>query len=196
VSLPSRGQDSAHAADLALVRAAARGDEGARAELARRLAAVLRILAALNRRHGSRLTQEDVEDLAQDTFLLAWRKLDTFGGHTELEGWLYRFCALEYLNRLRRNARAPIRAVLDPEELGHASSEERLDGRIEAIERLLAELGPPDEDVIRLKHYEGLSFESIAGRLAIPPSTIKTRYYRGIAWMQRRLRGELQETGS
>lgn len=156
----------------------------------------LRILLVLNQRHGGRLSRQDVEDLAQDTLLIAWRKLETFHGETELTGWLYRFCYLEFQNRIRRSARAPRRAALESHEPIAAAGEGLLDGRNQALERCLAELGPPDADVIRLKHFEDLSFGSISERLAVPQSTIKTRYYRGIAWMQRRLRGELQEAGS
>lgn len=180
-------------ADLALVRVALQGDEAARERLARRLTVVLRILVVLNRRHGARLTSQDVEDLAQDTLLLAWRKLAAFHGETSIDAWLYRFCVLEYLNRVRLRSRAPRTAALDPAELRGREPLDPPEERLRAIELCLAQLGAPDASVIRLKHGEGLSFSTIAERLALPASTVKTRYYRGIAWMQRKLRTELQE---
>ena len=60
----------------------------------------------------------------------------------------------------------------------------------EGLEGALADLGPPAEGIVRLKHYEGLTFREIGSRLEISPNSAKTHYYRGIEWLRERLAPE------
>jgi RNA polymerase sigma-70 factor (ECF subfamily) len=182
------------AADAALVRDALAGDPGARERLATGLVQVLRILSVLNARAGGRLPATDVEDLAQDTLVRVWQKIATFQGQTTLAAWLFRFCYLEYQNRIRTRSRAPRMDAADVAALARARVEDPTDERVEWLERLVEELAPPDAEVLRLKHFEELSFTAIAERLGIPPSTVKTRYYRGLEQIERRLARVRAET--
>jgi RNA polymerase sigma-70 factor (ECF subfamily) len=186
--------DPRAAADAALVRDALAGDPGARERLATGLVQVLRILSVLNARAGGRLSATDVEDLAQDTLVRVWQKLATFQGQTTLAAWLYRFCYLEYQNRIRTRSRALRMDAADVAALARARMEDPTDERVERLERLVEELGPPDAEILRLKHFEELSFTAIAERLGLPPSTVKTRYYRGLEQIERRLARARAET--
>lgn len=185
-------RDLRAAADAALVRDALAGDPGARERLATALVQVLRILSVLNARAGGRVSATDVEDLAQDTLVRVWQKLATFQGQTTLAAWLYRFCYLEYQNRIRTRSRALRMDAADVAALARARTE--TDERVEWLERLVEELGPPDAEILRLKHFEELSFTAIAERLDLPPSTVKTRYYRGLEQIERRLARARAET--
>lgn len=187
-------RDLRAAADAALVRDALAGDPGARERLATALVQVLRILSVLNARAGGRLPATDVEDLAQDTLVRVWQKLATFQGQTTLAAWLYRFCYLEHQNRIRTRSRALRMDAADVAALARARMEDPTDERVEWLERLVEELGPPDAEILRLKHFEELSFTAIAERLGLPPSTVKTRYYRGLAQIERRLARARAET--
>ena len=70
-----------------IVAAARKGDEGAFAELVRRHERrVFRLAGRFFRR------REEVEDAAQQTFLTAWRKLDTYRAKAPFEHWLTRVC--------------------------------------------------------------------------------------------------------
>jgi len=90
--------------DLSLVRAALGGDRAARRFMAERAQIVPRVLAALNRRWGRPLTEQDLEDLSQDVVLDVLQKLEAYRGVSPFDAWLYRFCSLQLRNRIRREA--------------------------------------------------------------------------------------------
>ena len=50
---------------------------------------------------------EDAEDLAQETFLRAWRKRESFGGRSTVRAWLYRIATNACLDFLDRHPRRP-----------------------------------------------------------------------------------------
>ncbi len=175
--------------DRELLERARRGEELAVEPFVRRMGCVPRILSVLNRRLGTQLDEHDLADLAQDTVVLVWRKLDAFDGSCTLETWAYGIARLEYMNALRRKLRARRNAL----ELDVADSEAEqpspaADGLArEELEGWLSELDPEESAVVRKKHFEGKTFEELAEELGISPNTAKTRYYRGIRGLQRKL---------
>ncbi|MCA8962775.1 MAG: sigma-70 family RNA polymerase sigma factor [Planctomycetes bacterium] len=175
-------------ADHRMVRDSLDGDRRARRRLARRLECVPRIVWALNRKLGQPLLDDEISDLSQDIVLSVWRRRDTFEGRARLETWVYRFCYLEFMNRRRKSTRRRTLPIDEAGELGASpitEGSEYLD--LEALEQGLQELGPPEEDIVRLKHYEELTFREIGERLNMPGSSVKTCYYRGIEWLRTRL---------
>ena len=62
----------------------------------------------------------DAQDLAQETFLLAWRKLHQFRGESRFSTWLYRIAYACFLQALRK--RAPAADAVDDERLEQPAS--------------------------------------------------------------------------
>ena len=155
---------------------------------AERMKCVPRILAALNTKMGRPLDEHDLADLTQDTLLVVIKKLDQFAAHAPLESWVYRICALELMNEVRRKRRLQSRNRRITSE--RQPTAEMATDEFEHIHRALDRLGGHDADVVRLKHFEELTFEEIGDRLAISPNTAKTRYYRGISKLESYLGGE------
>ena len=193
----SRDSDSAVAdkelrcrKDLRLVRRALDGDRRALDDLIDRLAFVPKTLASLNARLGYHLPASDIADLGQETLIKVLDKLAHYEGRGRFESWVHRICFLELMNFLRTEGRrsrikgVPLDTVAEtlraPDQGSAADYEALLNG--------LDELGPPESDIIRMKHFESATFEEIAAVLGISPNTAKTRYYRGIDWMRRHLR--------
>ena len=154
-----------------------------------RLRRVPRILAAQNIRLGRPLDEHDLADLSQDTALIILQKLHLFADGAPLEAWVYRVCTMEIRNGMRRKCRRAqphaidsIDALSDPSVSirDHVAMRELV---VNAVDRLEA----VEAEVVRLKHYEGLTFDEIAGRLEVPTSTLKTRYYRALSRLQRLL---------
>ena len=184
-----------HDGDLRLVRDSLAGVGSATDTLVERLGCVPPILSSLNRQMGSQLQREDLADLSQDVLVIVWGKRKIFEGRARLETWVYRVCFLEFMNRLRSRIRLSkhdgprLDGVTDfvaaPATESHADSD--------AIERELVNMGPPEEDVIRLKHFEHHTFEALGKILDLSPNTAKTHYYRGIARLRHRLAPSARE---
>ncbi len=175
-----------HARDLQLARAALSGDVDARQEFARRIMVVGRILSVRNKHMGSPLSGEELADLAQETILKVWDKLETFEGRSTLETWAYRFCYLELMNAARKAARTGQRQVdLDaPGVLEPVAAPVRRAGQLDAY---LKHLSGRESEVVRLRHAESLNLAETAAQLSISVSSAKTHYYRALE----KLRGVL-----
>ncbi|MEM6675270.1 MAG: RNA polymerase sigma factor, partial [Planctomycetota bacterium] len=172
------------------------GDPEARRALGERLLCVPRLVAAIDRRRGGRLDAEGVRDVAQDALVRIWQKLDSFAGTGSLESWVYRFCHYEYMNHVRQRARRSETKPLDGVEPAHDLSVAPIDASYSDVERAIDELGPPEATIIRMRHEDGRSFDEIGPLVDLLPNTAKTRYYRGLARLRRRLAGKLGVTRS
>jgi RNA polymerase sigma-70 factor (ECF subfamily) len=158
--------------------------------LIERLSVIPRFLEAINRRHGKGLSEADLDDLSQDTALRVWRKLDAFGPRATLDNWIYRFCVLEYMNRMRKASRAP-RLSAAREDVPQPASEKS--PAIEQLAACLDELPAVEAEVVELRHFDGLAFHEIGDRLSISVNTAKTRYYRALTRLRAKLRSAVQE---
>ncbi len=157
--------------------------------LVRRMKFVPRILSALNTRLGRPLDEHELLDLGQDVLILIWKKLPEFDGKSSLEAWAFRVCYFSIMNAARK---ARHRSVV---ELG--LQEDSIEGRrrddpweFEAVYRGLARLPNTEAQILRLKHFDELTFEEIGERLAISSNTAKTRYYRALCHLQEHLSAE------
>lgn len=127
-----------------------------------------------------RLTDGDVaraDDLAQDTFMEAFRQLTRFQGRSSLSTWL-----LGIAHNLWRNDRRRVRPVtLEPEHLAAAqvpSTVAASDLRHD-LEQALRRLAPEEQSVAHLFYQQGLTHEEIASVLDMPLGTVKTHLNRG-----------------
>jgi len=170
------------AADLALVRRVLGGARSELPALAERLRCIPRMLQILDRRTGRAMRPEERADLAQDVLVVVWRKLGEYEGHSALEGWLYGFCALEHKSALRRLRR--LREEAQALEARSGARDEAVRDPdpcvFEDVHANLDRIGRDGAQVIRLKHFEGLTFEEIGAELGLSPNTVKARYYRGL----------------
>ena len=175
-------ENSDPAADRRLVQEARIGHQHALDLLAERLACIPAIVRVRNRALGGPLQPEELDDVAQDCLMIAWRKLDRFSGLSPLESWLYRICALEMMNALRAKRRRHSSLSELVEQAMGQSVDEAAGPVYESQELGLAldQLGPPANEVIRLKHFELKSFVEIAAILDTSINTVKSQYYRGL----------------
>jgi RNA polymerase sigma-70 factor (ECF subfamily) len=168
-----------HASDFKLARDAIQGNAVARKEFARRIMVVGRILSVRNKHMGNPLSQEELADLAQETILKIWNKLEGFEGRSSIETWAYRYCFLELMNAMRRRSRQSEKQVeFDSPAIQAASSSiPRPAGGIDAY---LKHLSTRESQVVRLRHVESMSLVEAAEQLSISVSSTKTHYYRAL----------------
>jgi len=161
---------------LAHIRAS--GDTAAFGELVRRHE--VRIVTLLRR-----LTAGDralADDLAQETFLAAFRHLARFRGESTLATWLVRIAVRQYLSEVRKRRPEPV------EQLDEASDAVDLDARID-LDRGLAHIRDEQRLALVLAHEHGMTHAEIAELTGWPLGTVKTHANRGRA----ALRAQLEE---
>jgi RNA polymerase sigma-70 factor (ECF subfamily) len=141
--------------------------------------------------------EEEARDVAQETFLRAFRALKGFKGQAKFSSWLYRITLNLCRDWIRREKRTPVAQApegVDIIELAGegtpAESIETLVGRKQlgrAVSKAMALLPEEQRTAIILKEYHGLTFQEIAELLDCPLSTVKTRLYQGLSVLRRQL---------
>jgi len=141
--------------------------------------------------------EEDARDVAQETFLRAFRALGGFKGQAKFSSWLYRITLNLCRDWIRRERRTPIAQAPEGIDLVELAGEavgtdsvEDLVSRKElgrAVAKAMALLPDEQRTAIILKEYHGLTFQEIAELLDCPLSTVKTRLYQGLTVLRRHL---------
>ena len=129
--------------------------------------------------------EEDARDVAQETFLRAFRALPGFKGQAKFSSWIYRIALNLCRDWIRRKRRTPVSQLPEDVDLSELASEQ---GPTESVEDLVArrELSAVVEEVMALlpeeqrtavilKEYHGMTFQEIADLQGCPLSTVKTR---------------------
>jgi RNA polymerase sigma-70 factor (ECF subfamily) len=175
--------------DRALVERCRAGDLGAFEELYRRHAGKLFRLTV--RMLGN---PADAEDLLQEIFLSAHRKLESFRGESALGTWLYRLAMNQCLDYLRSRAARTTQVTdsLDEEpgwyEPGRRGLAEQTVSKID-LERALARLPDGCRAAFLLHDVEGLEHREVADVLGIAEGTSKSQVHKA----RLRLRSLLRE---
>ena len=156
-----------------------------------------------------------VEDIAQETFIRAYRALGQFRGESQFYTWLYRIAvntAKKQLMELKRDPVILMSSLMRAEEDETSAPELELTGQVAdaetpesllaskeialavnaAMEALPKELG----QAIALREIEGLSYEEIAQALDCPIGTVRSRIFRAREAISARIKPMLErQTG-
>jgi RNA polymerase sigma-70 factor (ECF subfamily) len=147
----------------------------------------------------------EAEDLAQETFIKAYRALGSFRGESAFYTWLYRIAINTANNFLVSKGRRPPDTdidVDDPEQIdAHAmmadgDSPEANQARDElkaAIDQGIAELPEDLRTAFTLREFSGLSYEEIAEIMDCPVGTVRSRIFRARDAIDSRIRPLLDE---
>lgn len=170
--------------DAVLVAAAQRGDMEA-------FAALVRTHSARVFRLAHRLTQQrqDAEDVVQETFLRAYRRLPQFGGDASFDTWLHRIAVNCACDLLRTRQRGPVAYFEEEpaEQLGSlesaAASPERAAVAAEAQRRVnaaLCDLTSRERTAFLLRHVEAMPIEEISQALGLSQGAAKQAVFRAV----------------
>jgi RNA polymerase sigma factor (sigma-70 family) len=166
-------------ADL-IARALAREDHNAFGELVRRYQSPVRAFLARMTRGDSHLA----DDLAQETFLKAWQKLQTFRGSSKFSTWLFGIAFNEFRGAARKRKELALDDVenLPEEPATTANPQLHLD-----LTGALKLLNSNECAAVLLCCQNGLSHEEAAQVLDCPLGTVKTNVLRGKEKLRRDL---------
>jgi RNA polymerase sigma-70 factor (ECF subfamily) len=137
----------------------------------------------------------EVEDIAQDTFLKVYRRLDTFQRQSSFSTWLYRIAVNTALDFLKRSGRSPVQAVEDPEltaapvralagsgvTIASPDVNLRREELARITQRVLGELPEIFRTVLVLREFEDMPYQEMAEVLGISIGTVESRLFRARA---------------
>ena len=137
---------------------------------------------------------EQVYDLAQETFIKAYRALGRFRGDSAFYTWIYRIAVNTAKNQLASDARGGFTVslnsggsdesdepMIEPEALRDTGSPDALAATEElksAIDRAIADLPEDLRTALTLREMEGLSYDEIAAVMDCPIGTVRSRIFR------------------
>ncbi len=136
-----------------------------------------------------------VEDLAQETFLRAFRAFATFEGDKP-SSWLFTIATRIALDARKRRVVPLAQLEEGAAATASAASPEARLSRVElgrAIERAAATLPDDQRAAFVLAEYHEMSMAEIAAALGVPEATVKTRLFRARQRMREQLAGLLEE---
>lgn len=175
MSLPADGTDP----DARLIERSKGGDREAFDRIVERYRRdVYRIAYRMTTNH------EDADDVAQETFLRAYRALGSFRGDASLKTWLFRIAMNLSINVGRSHAGRvseghDLEALPDARAIEGPAGERRLLRSEEAarVRGAVAALPPRQKQVVLLRMYEELPFQEIAEVLDCPIGTAKANFF-------------------
>jgi RNA polymerase sigma-70 factor (ECF subfamily) len=150
-----------------------------------------RIFALASRMAGS---PDEGEDLLQEIFLLAYRKLGTFKGEAALGTWLYRLAlnhCLDFVRSRQARTRKLTETLDDERSVEPAARQDTPIARID-LERAIARLPEGCREAFVLHEVEGFDHKEVAELLGIAEGTSKSQVFKA----RMKLRGILAEQRS
>ncbi|HKD94888.1 MAG TPA: RNA polymerase sigma factor [Gaiellaceae bacterium] len=152
--------------------------------------------APLHRYLARRLGGSAADDLAAETFAVAFRSWDRLDPDRPVRPWLYGIAAnlvRHHWRKERRMLRAYARTGVDPVFADDDETVERADadGRAQELAAGLAELRRDERDILLLHAWAELTDSEIAAALGLPIGTVKSRLSR----VRDKLRNQLGEVG-
>lgn len=138
--------------------------------------------------HGillARVPFDEVDDLVQDVFLLAFKKLHTLREDAAFGGWLAMITRNHAMN-FHRHSRPSEELT---EEMAHTDSTAR-----EVTEALCVIRSLPEayRETLILRLVEGMTGPEIAERTGLMPDSVRVNLHRGMKMLREKLRGEKQ----
>ncbi|MBL3656875.1 sigma-70 family RNA polymerase sigma factor [Fulvivirga sediminis] len=151
--------------------------------------------------------EDDAKDLVQDTYLKAYRFIESFEKGTNAKAWLFRILKNSFINDFRKKSKQP--AKVDYQEVETFYNSEDVDKsittdlRIETVQDMIGDeisnaLNSLDVDfrtVIILCDLEGFKYDEMAKILDIPIGTVRSRLHRARNLLKERLKEYAQKMG-
>lgn len=150
--------------------------------------------------------EADADDVAQETFLRAYRSWHTFLPGTDCRRWLFTICRNVFLRS--RERQRPMVDLEDGEQdavaagsVYYAAREKGYDdlyARLDlapALRAAVDELAEPFRSAVILVDVEDLTYESAAEVMGVPIGTVRSRLFRGRRLLQERLLTVAQDFG-
>lgn len=151
--------------------------------------------------------EDDANDLVQETFMKAYRFIDSYQEGTNAKAWLFKILKNAFINDYRKKTRQPTRVDYEEfsgyQEADDDAPTEYVDLRQEVfggligdeVTKALNELPVDFKTVILLCDVEDFSYEEIAAIVDIPIGTVRSRLHRARNILKEKLRNYAENEG-
>ncbi|MFY9138546.1 RNA polymerase sigma factor RpoE [Zwartia sp.] len=163
---------------------------------------IMRLLSRMIRDPG------EIEDVAQEAFIKAYRALPQFRGESAFYTWLYRIAINTARNWLAQNNRRPSTPSAQENEDGEtfdatdnltdsSNPESEMASRqiADTVNKAINDLPEDLRNAIVMREIDGMSYEDIAESMSCPIGTVRSRIFRAREAIATRLRPLLGDTG-
>jgi RNA polymerase sigma-70 factor, ECF subfamily len=146
---------------------------------------------------------DEVQDVAQEAFIKAYRALPNFRGDSAFYTWMYRIAINTAKNHLAARQRRPPGVDIDIDDAEHFDGDYHLKD-IETPENILfgnelkrvveLAIGNLPEDLrtaVSLREFDGLSYEDIAAVMDCPVGTVRSRIFRAREAIDRQVKAQM-----
>lgn len=149
---------------------------------------------------------DEIQDVAQEAFIKAYRALPRFRGDSAFYTWLYRIAINTAKNHLVARSRRPPSVDVDVEDADYRDDADMLreaedpesalrrDQLRVVIDTATADLPDDLRSALTLREFDGLSYEQIAQILECPVGTVRSRIFRAREFVEQRMRPLLSNT--
>jgi len=151
--------------------------------------------------------QDDAKDLVQDTFMKAYRFINSFEKGTNAKAWLYRILKNSFINDFRKKSKEP--GKVDYQEVENFYNSDNVDEsktvdlRIDTVKDMMGDevtnalnaLAVDFRTVIILCDLEGFTYEEMAKILDIPIGTVRSRLHRARNLLKEKLKTYAESMG-
>jgi RNA polymerase sigma factor (sigma-70 family) len=153
------------------------------------------------------LDEDDANDLVQDTYLKAYRFIESYEIGTNAKAWLYRILKNTFINEFRRKSKEPAKVDYQEVETFYNSDdveyEMTTDLRVESVQDLIGDevanalnaLPVDFRTAIILCDIEGFTYEEMAKILDIPIGTVRSRLHRARNMLKDKLKKYAKKLG-
>ena len=147
----------------------------------------------------------EVQDVAQEAFIKAYRALGNFRGDSAFYTWLYRIAINTAKNHLVARNRRPPSSDVEVEDAEFYAGSEALkdidtpehsllrDELQEVVDQAIRDLPEDLRTAVTLREMEGLSYEDIAAIMDCPVGTVRSRIFRAREAIDRSVRPLMEE---
>ena len=149
--------------------------------------------------------EEEAKDVAQTTWIKAWRKMKDFRGDSAFSSWIYRINSFAAIDAIRKRksrreisaendfldyaAPSEASAVAPPEQIRKLERQELR----ERFEKAIDELPENQKQAMILREIDGLQYDEIAARMQCKIGTVMSRLFNARKNVQKSLADFLQQ---
>jgi RNA polymerase sigma-70 factor (ECF subfamily) len=136
----------------------------------------------------------EAEDVTQETFVRAYRRIRRYRPSAKFSTWLFalaRNAAIDRLRYRRRHPTDPLPQIVAADTVGGPSAEAEAHEIGELVAAAIALLPEDQRTAVVLAEYHGLSCAEIAGIMGCSEKSVESRLYRARSTLREKLRGFL-----